>query len=98
MRVRKLTRPGRLVPPEARRLRSRLVRLAPGGVMDWHSTGAREELLIVLQGMVVLEAAGRGPVTRRRVTVGQCAFVPSRTRHRVVNRAARSADYIYCTG
>ena len=95
VRVRTLDRPGKLVPSSATRLRSRMVRLAPGQIMEWHSTKAREELLIVLVGRVTLELKDGAP---KQLREGRCAFVPSRTMHRVVNRTRAAAVYIYCTG
>ena len=55
IRRRTYRRPGRLVPPGAVGLRARAVRLKPGQQMDWHSTRAREELLVALRGSVGLE-------------------------------------------
>ena len=92
-------RPGRLVPPAARRLRSRAILLRPGRSVGWHSTQRREELLVVLSGSVQLEYGQPGP-RRRVVQLGalQCAFIPSRTRHRVINRSRPLAHYLYITG
>ncbi|MBI3088533.1 MAG: cupin domain-containing protein [Candidatus Omnitrophica bacterium] len=104
MRVvrRSCRRPGRLVPATARRLRSRAIRLRPGQVIDWHSTGKREELLIILAGTVHVEQedpdpdCGRGGRGRAlRLTASHCAFIPSRTRHRVLNRSRHPARYLY---
>lgn len=92
------TRPGKLVPPAARRLKSRAIRLRTGQAVDWHTTGVREELIIVLAGAVRLEV--RASVRRLRTTsvsAGWCAFVPHRVWHRVVNRSARPAHYVYVT-
>jgi len=96
VRRRSYLRPGRLAP-QARSLRARAVTLAPGGVMDWHSTEAREELVIALAGCVVLEVASASRRIGRLLRQGWCAFVPARTRHRVVNRSRRRARYLYVT-
>lgn len=66
--------------------------------MAWHSTGAREELLIVLEGRVVLEVeAAKNRVSRRAITSGSCAWLPTSLVHQVINRSRRSALYLYVT-
>ena len=87
------------MPPSASGLRSRAVVLRSGGVMDWHSTGLREELLLVIRGALQLEieAPSARRILRRSLRAGRSAFVPARTMHRVVNRSARSALYLYIT-
>ena len=98
VRLRSYDRDGRLVPPQARGLRARAVTLKPHGIMDWHSTKAREELVIALAGDVRIEVAAPSRrihhVPLRR---GQCAFLPAQTRHRVVNRSGGRARYLYVT-
>ena len=98
MRVRPVScrRPGRLTPPQATGVRASAVRLSAGSVMDWHSTKEREELLVMLEGRVRLELCSQ----RQRslsLRAGQCAWLPSQTLHRVVNRSAVSARYVYVT-
>lgn len=97
--IRSYGAPGRLVPPRATGLRSRAVVLRPDKVMDWHSTGAREELLLVIRGVLQLEIEGSAVkrILRRPLRAGQCAFLPSQTTHRVVNRSTQRALYIYIT-
>lgn len=66
--------------------------------MDWHTTGAREELLIALRGRVALEVQMSARRVRRRlVAAGACAFLPPAMRHRVLNRSTRAAHYLYVT-
>ena len=91
-------RPGRLTPPQAGGLRAGAVILKPGGIMDWHSTDRREELIVVIEGGVVLELqsmAGRRRIMR--LSAGYSAFLPSQTPHRVVNRSRTTARYLYIT-
>ena len=91
-------RAGRLVPKRRSGLRAGVVVLRPGGIMEWHSTQEHEELLIAMTGRVVLEVlADSGRLRRVAVRAGQCAFLPRRVRHRVVNRSTASARYIYVT-
>ena len=92
-------RAGRLIPASAGRLRSRSVILKSGGLVDWHSTGAREELLIGISGTATLEyRAGRRGLRRAALAAGSCLFLPRRVEHRVVNRSRRMAHYLYITG
>ena len=98
VRRRSFERDGRLVPRTARGLRARAVTLKPHGVMDWHSTQAREELVIVLVGCVILEVQQSRRIHRLSLAHGHCALLPARTTHRVVNDASRRARYLYVTG
>lgn len=75
------------------------MRLAPDDVMDWHSTGLREELIIALSGSLRLECRqSSNRISRTAVRAGECAFIPSRTWHRVLNASTRAGRYIYVTG
>lgn len=66
--------------------------------MDWHSTGTREELLIALSGQLHVETQNSSSqLQRRSLRAGYCLFLPRRTLHRVVNRSARLARYLYVT-
>jgi mannose-6-phosphate isomerase-like protein (cupin superfamily) len=67
--------------------------------MEWHTTGQREELLLVLAGRIRLEL-GDHPARRRRrvIRAGQCAWVGRHTPHRVLNESRASARYLYVTG
>ncbi|MBI4323358.1 MAG: cupin domain-containing protein [Candidatus Omnitrophica bacterium] len=95
---RSYARTGKLLPKTAKRLRGRSVRLPPHGVMDWHSTARREELLVALAGSVRVEYRnGRGRTQATTVRAGQCAFIPSGVRHRVINRTTRVSHYLYVT-
>jgi quercetin dioxygenase-like cupin family protein len=101
------TRTNWLVPLEAQALKARAVVLAPGGSMHWHTTGAREELVIVLAGRPVVELlSGRGVpdgralqprACRMALRVGQSLYIPAHTVHRVINPSRTRARYIYVT-
>ena len=99
MRIRAVScrRPGRLTPPQAVGLRAGAVTLPTGGVMDWHSTLGREELLVMLEGRVRLQVRSPRRTSQVPLRAGQCAWLPPRTAHRVVNRSATSARYVYVT-
>jgi len=80
-------------------LRAGSVILKPQGVMEWHSTRHREELLIVLRGQIQLEwqqASGRS--RSLALPAGRCASLPPKVWHRVVNAARQDAHYLYVTG
>ena len=70
--------------------------------MDWHSTQAREELLIALGGRVRVEilTSHRQPTLRIRripLAAGECLYLPCHTQHRVLNLSTARARYIYVT-
>jgi len=100
VRVGSALRAGRLIPKRLRGLRAGAVVLKPRELMTWHSTQAREELLIVLTGMVTLDihVNGRRATRKVRLRAGQCAWLRSRTRHCVRNHSTRTARYVYVTG
>ena len=99
VRRRPYGRAGRVLPRRARGLRAGSVVLKPGGIMPWHSTRNREELLIVFAGSVRLELMGRAGATRRvALPAGQCAWLAHGTEHAVVNDGTRTARYLYVTG
>ncbi len=95
---RSLRRSGRVVPAHANQFRGRVIRLRPGKSVAWHSTGPREEMLILLAGSVRLEYQPRRAAVRT-MALGEdsCAFLSSGTIHRVVNRSTRNARYVYLT-
>ena len=98
MNRRSYRRAGRLVPSSAQRLRGRSIHLAPGHAVDWHSTGRREEILIAVGGRLWLEREEpSGRVRTATLAEGQCAFLPSGVRHRVVNRSRQPSQYLYLT-
>lgn len=90
--------PGRLVPPRAERLRARSIVLAPGGVMPWHSTGRREELLLIIAGRLSLHIRRDRRIRSRQLHAGHAAFLPRATPHQLVNHAGTIARYVYITG
>ena len=92
-------RSGRLIPKAAGGLRARSVGLRPGERMAWHSTGAREELLVMVRGCLRVDAETTpGRVRRLMVKSGEAVFLPQRTPHTVVNAFRAAARYLYVTG
>ena len=74
------------------------MKLKPGQAIEWHTTGPREEVLVILGGAIRLELMPR-PARHRSLTLraGRCAFLPRGLRHRVLNRSRRLAHYLYFT-
>ena len=98
LRVGSSRQAGALVPRRQRGLRAAVVVLPAGGMMDWHSTRDREELLIVVRGIVRLETRTASTRVRsRRLPAGSCVWLPPRVRHRLVNPTRQSARYIFVT-
>lgn len=94
-------RAGWLILRRSRGLRAGSVKLRRGQVMAWHSTRSREELLIAVQGRVCVEVlAGASRPRPRRVllSTGECLWLSTDTRHRVVNTSRSMAQYLYVTG
>jgi mannose-6-phosphate isomerase-like protein (cupin superfamily) len=97
----RFARSGLLTPETAKVLRARSVILGPGRAIDWHTTDVREELVLAMAGLLLLEtgvADGVGGARRRvHLAAGRCCFLPRRTWHRIVNRSHRHAHYLYIT-
>jgi mannose-6-phosphate isomerase-like protein (cupin superfamily) len=79
-------------PPRAVTMRSGLVRLEPGRDVGLHSTEGNEEILVVLEGQGSVELEGIG---QAKISGGQVAYVPPRTRHNVLNTGTDPLRYIY---
>jgi len=79
-------------PPQSAGMRAGVVHLAPGGAVGRHSTGGREEVIIVLEGRGEVRVAGAAPVV---VGTGTGAYVPPRREHDVVNVGTGPLRYVY---
>jgi mannose-6-phosphate isomerase-like protein (cupin superfamily) len=73
-------------------MRSGVVTLQPGEAVGWHSTGAREELVIVLSGRG--EARGRAGAPTP-MHAGAALYVPPEHEHDIVNTGADVLRYVY---
>ena len=89
--VTSLEDPCLVTPEEAKRMRARVVTLEPGKEVGEHTTENREELVVVLEGAIVLI----GPDGEHPLKVGQAAFIPLNTVHNVMNRTKKQARYMY---
>jgi mannose-6-phosphate isomerase-like protein (cupin superfamily) len=72
-------------PPDSVAMRSGCVTLHAGEAVGWHSTGAREELILVLAGAGETRATDASPVA---VRAGEAVYVPPQCEHDVVNTGA----------
>jgi mannose-6-phosphate isomerase-like protein (cupin superfamily) len=73
-------------------MRSGVVALDPGSAVGQHSTGAREEFIVVLEGRGEVRVAGEPPLC---VSEGMGAYVPPERRHDVVNVGDQPLRYVY---
>jgi quercetin dioxygenase-like cupin family protein len=80
-----------VTPEDAKRMRARVVVLEPGQEVGEHTTENREELIVVLEGTIVLI----GPDGEHQLKVGQAAFIPLNALHNVKNKTKKKARYMY---
>jgi mannose-6-phosphate isomerase-like protein (cupin superfamily) len=81
-------------PPETVTMRSGLVTLAPGRAVGLHSTGDREEALVVLEGAGRLTLAGGDALD---LLPGCLAYCPPESEHDVLNVGPGPLRYVYIT-
>lgn len=79
-------------PRLAEGMRSGVVSLQPGHAVGRHSTHAREELIVVLEGCGELVVDGGDAVP---LEAGAGAYVPAEQEHDVVNTGAGLLRYVY---
>ena len=79
-------------PPETAGMRSGLVVLERGASVGRHTTGAREEVIVVLEGQGQVRVEGSAPLV---IDVGTAAYVPPATAHDVANTAEAPLRYVY---
>jgi mannose-6-phosphate isomerase-like protein (cupin superfamily) len=79
-------------PPHTAGMRSGVVVLPPGGAVGHHSTGAREEMIVVLGGEGEVRLDAGEPLV---IGAGRGAYIPPGTGHDVVNRGAAPLRYVY---
>ena len=73
-------------------MRSGRVVLAPGKSIGKHSTGANEEILVILQGQGEMRIAGGQTLL---LTSSVVAYCPPNTAHDVFNTGTKILRYIY---
>jgi len=79
-------------PKLAEGMRSGVVSLEPGHAVGRHSTCAREELIVVLEGSGELVVDGGDTVP---LEAGAGAYVPPEQEHDVVNTGTGPLRYVY---
>ena len=80
-------------PPETATMRSGLVVLEPGKAVGSHSTGANEELLVVLEGAGEFRLEG-GTLP---LAAGTALYCPPGRTHDVFNTGTATLRYVYVT-
>lgn len=81
-----------VTPKESTRLRSKLVQLAPGEKMPFHTTGpGREEIITCIFGTIRVRKGEEVHTLR----AGDAIFIPANTMHSIHNRDADHALYCY---
>jgi putative monooxygenase len=79
-------------PPETVTMRSGLIALTAGESVGKHSTGHREEVLIVLEGRGKMTFADG---TSLPVEAGHAVYCPPETEHNVTNTGSALLRYVY---
>ena len=79
-------------PPQTAGLRSGVVRLPAGNDVGWHTTGANEEELVILQGTGEADIEGQPAML---IGDGTIAYIPPQTRHDVKNTGTDVLAYVY---
>jgi quercetin dioxygenase-like cupin family protein len=78
--------------PETRGMKSGYVILQPGESVGAHSTGSKEEAIIILEGELQVILDGKFCMT---ACSGQVLYIPPETQHDMKNAADSAARYIY---
>jgi quercetin dioxygenase-like cupin family protein len=97
IRPKSFLKSGRLTSDSAKHLKSRSVKLASGEEMPRHTTGAREELIIVISGKILLLLEGEKKTRSIALVSGKSIFIPKNTWHGVLNKSKSPARYVYVT-
>ena len=79
-------------PPQTSGMKSGAVILQPGESIGEHSTDAREEAIIVLEGRVEVLIGGKAVFAAGR---NDLVYIPPHTRHDMKNSAGEIARYVY---
>lgn len=82
-----------LVPGEQSvSLKSGVVTLGPGDSVGGHSTGSREEVLVILHGQARIAIGGRDALDARG---DMLVYIPEHTEHNVTNDGPETLRYIF---
>jgi mannose-6-phosphate isomerase-like protein (cupin superfamily) len=75
-------------------LRAGLVRISPGQEIGEHTTGKKEEALIILEGSALIHY---GKAKKSKAAKGTFVFIPPGTTHNVLNTDKKVLQYVYVT-
>lgn len=81
--------------PQTMGMKAGRVFLGPGDECGKHSTEAREELLVFLQGKGQA-VFGKDGKDRMLVGKGKVAYIPPHTEHNIVNTGSEPLVYVFC--
>lgn len=73
------------------KMHSGFITLKPGEDVGKHTTGKNEELIVVIEGSGIIEAAG----VKRNVKKGDIGYNPPDTEHNVINNSGETMQYIF---
>lgn len=79
-------------PPQSVAMRSGCVTLRADETVGWHTTGAREELIIVLAGTGEARFREKPAIT---VRAGEALYVPPQCEHDLASTGPEPLRYIY---
>ena len=78
--------------PQTAGMRSGFVRLKTGQTVGWHTTGRKEESLVILHGSGEARIQGQ---PARAFTAPALVYIPPATRHNVANTGSELLEYVY---
>ncbi|MDR3793783.1 MAG: cupin domain-containing protein [Terracidiphilus sp.] len=78
--------------PQTAGMHSGIVRLKPGETVGWHTTGQREEALVILRGQGEALMDGKAGVSFKGPVL---VYIPPATRHNVKNTGQGILEYVY---
>ena len=78
--------------PQTAGLRGGSVRLKPGEMVGWHTTGQHEEALVILRGRGEARIEGQ---QARPFTAPKLVYIPPATRHNIANTGHELLEYVY---
>jgi mannose-6-phosphate isomerase-like protein (cupin superfamily) len=78
--------------PDTLGMKAGHVILKPGESVGEHSTGPKEEAIIVLRGKGEISCEGKAPLTVEKNTL---VYVPPETKHDVENTGSEPLKYVY---
>ena len=75
-------------------MKSGFIHLEPDDEVSWHTTGSKEEMLIILRGEATVKLGTK--FARPMTVTGPAAFyIPPETGHSVRNNGTEALEYVY---